>query len=305
MKFVPLKVSTTAARLALKTEKHAPSLLFVAGVTGAIGATVLACRSTLKLEETIDAAHDKLADVTVKFADDLESKDHRKAVTRVYIAQVGELGKLYAPSIIVGSLSIAALTKSHNMLVTRNAALTATVATLTRTFAEYRQRVEDEYGVEAERNIRYAATEVDVTTEGKNGPKVHKEMRVGNLEASPYAVFFGPDNQNWSPIPEYNIMFLRLQQNWLNDKLRARGHLLLNEAYDVLGFDQTYEGSVAGWVAGHNPKNELNDQYVDFGVFTDEARDQFFAFVTGSEGELMLDFNVDGPVNDLIGKVKR
>lgn len=302
MKFVPNKVSATVARQALKMNKNAPTLLFVGGVAGVVATTVLACRATLKLEGVIDESQQKMAEVNAKYTLEGEenSKAHKKELTGVYVGQVGQLTKLYGPSVILGTLSIAALTKSHDMLNKRNAAVVAAYTAVSNAFEEYRARVREEFGEEKEREIRYAGKNVDVVVEGKNGPKTKQEMKATNLDASPYAVFFGPDNENWSPLPEYNIMFIRLKQNWLNDMLKARGHVLLNDAYDALGMPRTHAGSVVGWVKGHNPRNPDANGYIDFGCFDDEARDRFHSFLIGEEGDLLLDFNVDGPVNDLI-----
>jgi hypothetical protein len=75
--------------------------------------------------------------------------------------------------------------------------------------------------------------------------------------------------------------------------LQSRGHVFLNEIYDLIGVPRTQAGSVVGWVKDHG------DNYIDFGIFdgrTQEARD----FVNGYERNILLDFNVDGVIYDLI-----
>jgi hypothetical protein len=112
-------------------------------------------------------------------------------------------------------------------------------------------------------------------------------------EPSMYARFFDEYSGTWSKDPEYNYIFLRCQQQWANDMLKARGHLFLNEVYDALGLQRTKAGSVVGWIISEN-----GDNYVDFGVFDDtqNARD----FVNGRQGSILLDFNVDGVIYDRI-----
>ena len=88
-------------------------------------------------------------------------------------------------------------------------------------------------------------------------------------------------------------MYLKAQQNSFNDLLRARGHVFLNEVYDGLGLERSQAGAVVGWVLGDG------DNYVDFGIFDGDkprARD----FVNGLEASILLDFNVDGVIYDLI-----
>jgi len=84
-------------------------------------------------------------------------------------------------------------------------------------------------------------------------------------------------------------------QSYMNDKLHARGHLFLNEVYDALGMDRSKAGNVVGWVV----RKEGGDNYVDFGQYNSDnprARD----FVNGRVPAILLDFNVDGPILDLI-----
>lgn len=111
-------------------------------------------------------------------------------------------------------------------------------------------------------------------------------------ECSPYAVFFDEDSAMWTKHPECNKMFLLQQQEYANQKLKARGYLFLNEVYDMLGLPRTAKGQLIGWVYdAHNP---VGDNYVDFGIFDNRNR----KFVNGFEKSVLLDFNVDGNILD-------
>jgi hypothetical protein len=50
MKFLSEVITRGIGRQSLRMQEHAPKLLFVGGVTGMFGSTVLACRSTLLLQ---------------------------------------------------------------------------------------------------------------------------------------------------------------------------------------------------------------------------------------------------------------
>ena len=92
-------------------------------------------------------------------------------------------------------------------------------------------------------------------------------------------------------------MFLKAEQNYANDRLRARGYLFLNEVYERLGIKQTKAGQIVGWV--YDTKEPIGDNYVDFGIYNtniEKTRD----FVNGYENVILLDFNVDGNILDLI-----
>ena len=89
---------------------------------------------------------------------------------------------------------------------------------------------------------------------------------------------------------EYNLMFLRRQQDYANEVLKCKGYLFLNDVYAMLGIPKTKAGQVVGW-----KWNSDGDNYVDFGIYdvTDERKR---AFVNGYERNILLDFNVDGNI---------
>lgn len=109
-------------------------------------------------------------------------------------------------------------------------------------------------------------------------------------EASQYARFFDEGSSKWERDPEYNLMFLKAQQHYANDLLKAKGCLFLNEVYDMLGIPRSKTGQIVGWI--YDKDNPSGDNYVDFGIHEDRNKD----FVNGLCNEILLDFNVDGNI---------
>lgn len=304
MKFhLPAAISQRAARTALLTQKHSPTILFGLGVVGVVATTVTACKATLKLEDVVsDMERDLTQAKTVaeNLPDRYSERDRQQDTLVIYIRAAAKITKLYGPSLILGAASIACLTGSHNILQKRNAGLTMAYAAVDKAFKEYRSRVVDEYGEDKDREFRYGTETSTVVKEEVNGPKKSKVKHASTKGgASMYAKFFDPDNVNWNQQPEYNLMFLRAQQNWANDKLRAQGHLMLSDVYDSLGFDRTPASTQVGWLY-----NGDGDGYVDFGVFKDGNTQQVYEFATGMENTILLDFNVDGVMWDKIGRIR-
>lgn len=295
MKLIPNAVTTKYARQVLLGRKNSPTILFGMGVAGMVGSTLLACRATLKLEEVLNTANYNLSIANSLEHDDYSEMDRKKDISIIYVQSAVKIGTLYAPSLLLGAFSISALTASHNILTQRNVALTAAYAALDKGFSEYRARVIEKYGEDQDRKFRYETEIVEVVDEkGKKS----KATRVAPGAESIYARFFDQFSASWSKEPEYNLLFLRAQQNYSNDLLKSRGHLFLNEVYTMLGIEHSSAGAVVGWVIG-----EEGDNFVDFGIFDDKqgCRD----FVNGREGSILLDFNVDGVIYDKIKPHKR
>lgn len=301
MKLLSKAATQAVGHRALVLEKHSPTILFGAGIAGMVGSTILACRATLKVDEVLEEAKGKLEQTReLKHREfspreklEYTEKDQKRDASIIYVQTSVKIARLYAPAVLLGTASTLSLMHSHNILSKRNAALTAAYAALEKGFNEYRQRVVEKYGEEEDRNFRYGSQQVEVVNEVTG--KKEKVTRVADGDPSIYARFFDPLSPSWSREPEYNLIFLKAQQNWANDMLRARGHVFLNEVYDSLGIPRSKAGSVVGWVLA----NYDTDNYIDFGIFDGDSynvRD----FVNGREGAILLDFNVDGVIYDKI-----
>lgn len=301
MKFVPVKVSRMAGRAMLAGKVHSPTILFAAGVVGVVGTTVLACRATMKLEEVLSEAEDVAgaADLALDSDAQYSEDDHKHDMRLLTFRTAGKVTVLYAPAALLGIASIACLAGSHNILSKRNAALTAAYAAVDKAFREYRSRVIEELGEDKDREFRHGVTTRTIVEETKNGPVTREIKTFGG--ASMYAKIFDDTNPNWCIAPEYSLNFLRIAQATLSDKLRADGHLFLNDVYRALGFPDTKAGAIVGWFYDEKrlPGSHGNN-FVDFGLFDKGKELELHEFVSGREGTLLVDFNVEGPILDYL-----
>ena len=294
MKSLPKKLVGLAARQSIKVRKVSPTILFGVGVVGIIGAGVLACRATLKANKVLEEAKDDIKLVrSVEAQNDYSEKDRTQDMAKIYARTAGSLVRMYSPSVLIALASIGSLTGSHVMLNRRNVALTAAYAAVDRAFREYRMRV----GPEKDAEYRSGDSEhCEIEYKDDKGKTQKKTVqKVQGLTADPYTYCFDASNRNWQRGPFYNQTFLASMQAYANDKLRAQGHLFLNEVLDMLGADRSKAGAVVGWVL--NSKN--GDSWVDFGVFEGD-RDSGMEFVLGIEDSIWLSFNVDGVIYDKI-----
>lgn len=280
--------SQVVGRGLLVLKKYSPEILTAVGITGVVTASVLASRATLKLEPIVDDMRENL-----NLIDEIHAEDENltAAKGKVYLASGLEITKLYGPAVSLGVSSIGCIIAAHGIMRKRNVALIAAYNVLEKGFSEYRKRVVEEFGPEKDRDFYYGLrTE---TVEDKDGKKTEVVSRDPNGH-SLYAKFFDEFSTCWSKSPEENLLFVKNQQNYANDILHARGHLFLNEVYDMLGIPHTSAGALVGWIVSKD-----GDNFVDFNLY-DMMNSAGRMFVNGLERSILLDFNVDGVIYDKI-----
>lgn len=292
------KANRIASKATMKLRKHSPEILVVAGIVGTVASTVIACKATTKIGDILDDTKSTL-DTIHKGMDDGQvngqeyTKDDGKKDTVIVYAQTGmKLAKLYAPAVILGTLSVTSILASNNILRKRNVALGAAYAAIDKSFKDYRTRVVERFGEQVDTELKYGIkakkfeeTEIDPET-GKE-KKIKKTVMVAdpNLK-SDYAVYFDSKSRNYEKNMDYNRMFLKAQQAFANDKLQARGHIFLNEVLDDLDLPRTPAGQIVGWTKD-GPDGYVNFRIVEVDRETEDG---------GHEPALLLDFNVEGNI---------
>lgn len=313
------KILQQVYKAGFKIQKHSPELLLAAGIAGTIGTVVLAVKATMKIEEAeminddeqqmINWAREQLMDKDEFVLNqetgeryNLKNLENDARIEKVHRAI--NVAKLYVPTVTLGAVSITCLLASHNILCDRNVAITAAYAGLEKAFKGYQDRVKERFGEDVEKEIRYGIKakkfEVEETDEEGKTKKFKKNVDVVTEDPtglSPYARFFDDGCDGWTKNPESNLNLLLCQQAYCNQILKLKGHLFLNEVYDLLGIPRTKAGQCVGWI--YDEENPVGDNVVDFGIY-DANREANRNFVNGYERTILLDFNVDGNILDLI-----
>ena len=181
-------------------------------------------------------------------------------------------------------------------------ALTAAYAAVDKGFREYRGRVTERYGADVDKELRYGIrtekVEKTVVDEKGHAKKVKETVTVSEQDfRNEYGRLFRPeDSRAWDEDQDMNDFFLRSQQTWANNRLKAQGHLFLNDVYESLGYDHTPAGAVVGWIYDPNNPAHDGDSVVDFGMTKVLRRNAYGEM----EEVTALDFNVDGVIYDKI-----
>ena len=298
------KASGALNKIGFGLKKRSPEILVAVGVVGTVVSAVMACKATTKINTILDETKEQLDKIheyagNPDVAEKYNAEDAKKDTAIVYGQAGVKLAKLYAPAVGLGILSISSILASNNILRKRNMAISAALAAATQDFKDYRNRVIERFGKEVDHQLRYniKAEEIEETVTDEKGKekKVKKSIEVADLNASGYVKYFTRSNPYWEEDSSYVEMFLRSQQNYANDKLKATGHLTLNDVYDMLGFHDSKAGMVVGWIYDLDHPN--GDNYVEFDVKKVNLPNE----QGGYEEAYAIDFNVDGNIyNEMI-----
>lgn len=286
-----------AYALGFALKEHAPEILEVAGTVGVIASCVMACKATTKISQ-ITEEHKTVMEAinTQEIGEEYTEEDKKKDTVITYTHTVLKLTKTYAPAVILGALSLGCLHGSNMILRERNAALASAFIAVDRAFKEYRGRVAERFGEDVEKQIRLNLKEQKiekvVTDEDGKEKKVKEKELISDGVESGYMKYFAAGNPNWAGGDMSHVEgFLTAQQNWANHILRVKGHITLNEVYDLCGFEETQDGMVVGWI--YDPAKG-DDNYVELDVTRCYIPNEYGEF----EKAYAVDFNVDGLIFD-------
>lgn len=281
-----MKLRGLINQLLLWTKQNSPELLISAGIIGAGTAVVLGCVASTKLKDITEPATKKIAELH-----EAEEVD-KKELVKTYTVTAGKLAKLYAPTAITFAVATTCLLCSHKIVKGRELAAAAAYTALEETFRNYREKVEGKVGKEAEEQVFQ-----EVVTAKPSEVKEEKKNKVM------YEYLFDETNPNWCTNGTYNLNFLYGVENFLNDKLRVKGHIFLSEVYDALGVEPSqlnpYQAEAAkylGWI--YDTTDPTRDCYINFGlrdssgILTPEADE----LRRNDNDVIFIKFNPDGDI---------
>ena len=305
----------------LTVKGYAPELYLAGAIGTGVAAAVMLAKAHKRSDEVfeevaeeIEAVRAYVAETNVQFGqaqndvkngsfsveenipESISKAEERKMLAPYYMEATRQAVILYGPAVLMGISSIALILASRSVMRGRNQALMSALALFERGFATYRKRVVDELGEEADERFYFGADARKITTltKDKDGKSKKKKSTKNHIPEAPtpmiYSRMFDETNRNWVPDSDMSDYFLRAVQQQMNDHLYLRGYVLLNTAYDALGFEESPEGAVVGW-----SEKAPGDDYVSFGLDNDINQ-------RPGDNRWILDFNVNGVVFERIGE---
>lgn len=289
--------------------KHAPKIMVTAGVALMGVSAVVACKETtaatvlkeqhlVRMEE-IRTCVEKAKAGKLIYTVENERKDTAIVYTQTALAYVRHYWK---PIVLFASGAILVF-GGANILSRRAAALTAAYAGLDDTFKQYRSRIKETYGEEADYNALHGFTDMPVTIVDEDGnEKAIQNVKSAGPGSSVYSILWDDMySTEWTPNPSTNKLILEAKERAWTDVLHTRGFVHLDEVYRDLGVwgrisdDKMKASTAVGWVLG------CGDDYVSFGLKDNYVGNPAKAeFINGFEPSVLLDFNIDGVIHDLL-----
>lgn len=277
-----------------------PTIKLVGGIVSGIGCVATACIATTNIGDILDThtrnleiletANDDPSAVLPKYREQYSPDKYLANKTAIYIRTGWSIAKLYAVPFSLGVLSIALTVSGHSELITRNAALSSALASVTDAYDHYRENVCKVYGKEIDDKLCQILDESEVPVVDGNGNATGKTETkyspTGSYYNQIYMFEFGPEtSRDWTTSPLMNLNFLKCQQDYAQRKLNSQGYLFLSDVLKSIGIQETKPSRCCGWIYGDT---------VDFGYEDDIA----FMSPNDPDSTAQLNFNVRGNILD-------
>lgn len=283
------------SKTVLKT--NAPTIMVVGGV----GLTACAIIFAVKAKEKADGAKlirndriDSLMDI--KIGDVQTEEQVNKEIARAKIDYGVSLVKAYSVPVTCELVGMALIFGSHSMMQKRCAALVTAYNMASATLTNFYEHVKEELGQE----------KTDILMQKSQGmnkispDSIYEQIEQDNDRANPYTgggywVDFCPaTTQLCKDDYKHDLVFIKAQEMFANDRLKTYGVVTLNEVLDSLGMDPTDAGLVVGWSTANG------DDYVDFGL--DRPANKTWHDTEGRCGYCTLAFNTKGVIYGTVNR---
>ena len=196
-------------------KRNGSTILTIIGGVGSIVTTVTAVKATPK-------AMTRLEEARSEKGEDLTNLEKVKVA-----------GPVYIPTVAFGVSSLACIFGANMLSRRQQAGLMSAYAMVSSSYKEYKNKVEELYGEEAEQKVREEIAKDKYTGDEKSGYD-NKQM------------FYDEFSERYF---ESTIEKVQQAEYMINRNLALSGFTCLNEFYDLLGIDEVDGGDEIGWAA--------------------------------------------------------
>lgn len=229
-----MNIKKVIAKVGFGLKKHSPAILTTAGVVG-LGATAyLAYKSRAKVEDV------------VLHIEDAQSYD--EPLDKIEIAK--ELTEALYQPILMGIASITCILMAHRIQSNRIKFLMGALVTEQARNIYFQQKYKAKHGEEEYAKFVTPVDEVTTIDVGKNGKeKLTVEQVKKDVDLS-IGQWYSDSTEYEADDHTYNISYIDAIEDKMATLLFQRGHLMLNEVREALGFERIRSGALLGWSSG-------------------------------------------------------
>ena len=196
-------------------KKNASTILTCVGSVGVVTTTVLAVKATPKAMRLLEEAKN-------------EKEEPLTVMDKIVIA-----GPSYIPAVIMGVTTIACIFGANALNKRQQASLMSAYALLDKSYKDYKKKVSELYGEDADKNVR---TEL--------AKDVYEDSDVEYEDNK--LLFYDEYSQQYFNATMEDVL---TAEYVLNRDFAYHGYAVLNEFYDLLKLPRTDYGDVLGWNA--------------------------------------------------------
>ena len=258
-----MKIKALAKAIGKTIYENRSNIEYVAGNLMVVGGTAMVISQADKaVEVKNEYEYQKKA---IELKDENNDWDSDKERSKACFRAVKDAGvgyaKVYAPGLAVelGGLILIGVSKATDRK--ELAVTSAALASTTLEFANYRQRVREEVGVDKEEQL-YLGNNIEIVN-----PDGTTSIDEDKLPSN--ALAFTRENKYWSDDIGMNFDFAENQQRYMNMELQKEGIMYLNDIRRHLGMKP--DPMAEGWGITAVDDNG-NTNYIDLGIYRDTGR---------------------------------
>lgn len=295
-------------------DKHKGLIFTILSAGFEVAAVIFMAKQAPKAEKVLVPANKKIDKLKEELNNQeaidnhlIDPAEHKQEIKKIQVDTFKQLSKIYAKPVIFTGLSLTFMGFGYKSMRDKQIGLTAAYVTLENAFKQYRNRVADAVGKNAENDIfRNMKTKTitkcieDPTTgEMKEIEENIKQAGSGGV----WELWFDASSPLWAKNGRINFETLMARQKEANIMLKSQGYLFLYDVIDALDIpkstiskDLLAASRVIGWI--YDPYDETKASWVSFGI-SDESghyNEAGEALFNNDEKDIMLSFNCDGNI---------
>ena len=241
-----------------EAKRFAPSIFAGAGMMTIGISCYEACKASyVHLDDIFEGHKAAMKDVREEEDDKTRGRD----TFAIYKRTCCSLAKLYALPVLGLALGMGFMLEGQAILDQRLTAATAAATSIQTAFEEYRQRLIEDQGEEADLKYRTGAKEVvekkTIVDEDGKKKKVKEKYLVMDPRAkgTGFARYITKDNPYWNDDPYMMDTMFELEQSYLNELLRINDQVIVQQVddrFNIVHDEPVPENMVWGWIKGQS-----------------------------------------------------